>query len=258
MRLLVVKQTKGEKRMNANQTARVLVEKGWWVPALYSDETHVRTEDMRDCIIGMDPDGFYSIGVWTWEGKPLVGDPDPAAPPLCDLAHSNRGTLWILGIAALKEAEQLLQSHSDICRVDQSVPWEYAVNLATGEILSEKEVRDLLRGSTPGERTETEELNACARAVRTAEDSGWRVLEIESWRGGTPRSIKACGEFRSEGELYKVALSLWMFPSYWAYGYTWLEDSPYARLVVCGSMPPGHIPSVEHAVELLFEAGGRI
>jgi hypothetical protein len=130
-------------RMNAERTVRALSEQWWWVSS--SSSRRGLDELMEgDCIIGEDPDSLLSIGVWTWEGKPNVDRPRPGGPPLCEVSDGGKATLIVLGIPSPGEARRLLAKHSNICMVGYCVPWEYAVHLATGLVLSEKEAQAVL------------------------------------------------------------------------------------------------------------------
>ena len=129
--------------MNAEQTARALIETRWWVSATSSNRGLDKLID-GDCIVGEDPDSLLSIGVWTWEGKPNVDQPRPGGPSLCEVADGSKCNLWVLGIPSPKVARHLLVKHSNICTVGYCVPWEYAVHLATGLVLSEQEAQAIL------------------------------------------------------------------------------------------------------------------
>jgi hypothetical protein len=132
-----------EERMNAELTAKALSEKGWWVSTSSSSR---RLDELieGDCIAGEEPDSLLSIGVWTWEGKPNVDRLRPGGPPLCEVSDGGKATLIVLGIPSPSEAWRLLEKHSNICMVGYCVPWEYAVHLATGFVLSEKEAQAIL------------------------------------------------------------------------------------------------------------------
>lgn len=240
--------------MNIEETAADLARKGWWPPEGKRLDEPVQS----GAIVGYDPDGPYTVGVWTWQGKFGAHDQMPGALPLCHVALRDvengwlERTLWVLGIPGCEEAPRFLREYDAVAEgdpVDFRVgPREHVVDLATGTVMTAREALALL-----GDPALTNKEAAQRRAaehmevVRLLEAAYWQAEEVCIRLDGRPDVIVA----RGASEAGTIVLTLVSGPSGWS-----------ARVEGLGAAlqkawEPRYVLFVGHAAKLLLEERHR-